>query len=105
MSLPPVRRVHDEEADLTGSCGIGVASGPDRGGTHDAGVGVERDQQAVRAWLQECSTPLPRDFVGVESLEHLLGKHPGVRRAPGGHLRARHVVDIGGAGEAHGVRG
>ena len=46
------------------------------------------------AWLQKGSTPLPRDLIRAQRIEHLLGEDAGVGGAPSSHLHARDILSM-----------
>ena len=105
VSLSPALGVDDEKADLSGSAGVGIRRWADGRGTRHCASGIEGDEESMLAWLQKGSTPIPRDLIRAERIEHLLGEDAGVGGAPSSHLHARDIVDIGRPGEAHGIGG
>ena len=94
VSLPPALGVDDEQADLARPAGVGIRRWSDCRGTRHPASGIEGDEESVLARLQKGSTPLPRDLIRTERIEHLLGEDAGVGGAPSSHLHARDIVDI-----------
>ena len=105
VSLSPTCGVDHEQADLAGPAGVGIRRRADCRGARHCATGIEGDEESVLAWLQKGSTPLPRDLIRAQRIEHLLGEDAGVGGAPSSHLHARDIVDIGRPGEAHGIGG